>query len=99
MAMSTPKIRLTKRGVFQNGEILAPAIRLIARGRRLMDGGHIAQFRFHDMDGVNKSIYLEWEFTLSEKKVRTEVEARHRGLQVATGQEFGRCHLGRLGRY
>ena len=46
MAMSTtPKIRLTKRGVLQNDKITAPAIRLFARGQRITDSGYIARFR------------------------------------------------------
>src|SRR4051812_38783864 len=65
---TTPKIRLTRRGVFQNGKIVAPAIRLFARGKRLTDDSHVAQFRFRDMSGADKSIYLEWEFTIPEKK-------------------------------
>jgi Domain of unknown function (DUF927) len=64
----TPKLRLTKGGVFQNGEIVAPAIRLLARGQRAKDDSFIARVRFRDMNGVDKSIYLEWEFTLPEKK-------------------------------
>jgi uncharacterized protein (DUF927 family) len=69
MAMSTtPKIRLAKRGVLQNDKIVAPAIRLFARGRRLLDGSYIAQFRFREMDGDDKSIYSEWALTLPEKK-------------------------------
>ena len=63
-----PKIRLTKRGVFLRGRIVAPAIRLFARGQRLADGGYIAQFRFREMNGADKSIYEEWALTLPEKK-------------------------------
>lgn len=73
--MSTaPKIRLTKRGVLQlspNGDreiVVAPAIRLFARGQRLTDGGYIAQFRFHEMNGCDKSVYVEWALTLPERK-------------------------------
>src|ERR1700751_6099739 len=69
MAMSmTPKIRLTKRGVFQDGKIVAPAIRLCAMGQRLTDGSYIAQFRFREMYGADKSVYVEWALLLSENK-------------------------------
>jgi hypothetical protein len=69
MAMSTtPKIRLTKRGVFQNDTIVAPAIRLFARGQRITDSGYIARFRFREMNGADKSVYVEWGLTLPEKK-------------------------------
>ena len=69
MAMSTtPKIRLTKRGVLQNDKIVAPAIRLFARGKRLTDGGYIARFRFREMNGADKSVYVEWALTLPERK-------------------------------
>jgi hypothetical protein len=53
---TTSKIRLKKRGVLQNDEIVAPAIRLFARGQRQADGGYIAQFRFREMNGGNKSV-------------------------------------------
>jgi Domain of unknown function (DUF927) len=73
--MSTCKIRLTKRGVVQTSTndpdtatIVAPAIRLFARGQRLTDGGYIARFRFREMNGADKSVYLEWALTLAEKK-------------------------------
>jgi hypothetical protein len=63
-----PKIRLKRRGVFRNGEIVAPAIRLFARGQRLGDGRYIAQLRFREMNGADKSIYVEWALLLPEKK-------------------------------
>ena len=69
MAISTtPKIRLTKRGVFQNGKLEAPPIRLFARGQRLSDGSYIARFRFREMNGADKSVYVEWALTLPERK-------------------------------
>jgi hypothetical protein len=73
--MSTmPKIRLTKRDVLQltldgDGEIVvAPPIRLFARGQRLSDHGYIAQFRFREMNGGDRSEYVEWALTLPERK-------------------------------
>ena len=69
-----PKIGLTKRGVLQlapdgDKEIaVAPPIGLFARGKRLSDGGYIAQFRFREMTGADKSIYVEWALTLPERK-------------------------------
>src|SRR5271167_2154256 len=67
--MSTaPEIRLKRRGVFQNGKIVAPAIRLFARGQRVTDGSYIARFRFREMNGADKSVYVEWGLTLPEKK-------------------------------
>jgi uncharacterized protein (DUF927 family) len=69
MAMSTtPKIRLKKCGVLQNGWIVAPPIRLFARGQRQADGGYIAQIRFREMNGADKSVYVEWALLLPEKK-------------------------------
>jgi hypothetical protein len=69
MAMSTtPKIRLTKRGVLQNDTIVAPAIRLFARGQRISDSGYIARFRFREMNGADKSVYVEWALLLPERK-------------------------------
>jgi hypothetical protein len=71
---TTPKIRLTKRAVLQpspDGDresVVAPPIRLFAMGQRLTDGGYIAQFRFREMNGSDKSVYLEWALTLPEKK-------------------------------
>jgi hypothetical protein len=69
----TPKIRLTKRGVLQlspDGEetVVAPGIRLFAMGQRLSDGGYIARFRFREMNGGDKSVYVEWALTLPERK-------------------------------
>jgi hypothetical protein len=71
----TRKIRLTKHGVVQTTtnepdteRIVAPAIRLFARGQRQTDGGYIAQFRFREMNGADKSVYLEWALTLPERK-------------------------------
>jgi putative DNA primase/helicase len=69
MAISrAQKIRLTKRGVFQNDTIVAPAIRLFSRGRRMSDGGYIARFRFREMNGADKSVYVEWALLLPERK-------------------------------
>ena len=71
---TTQKIRLTKRGVRQlspDGDkeiVVAPPIRLFARGQRLSDGGYIARFRFREMKGRDKSEYVEWALTLPEKK-------------------------------
>ena len=70
----TPKIRLAKRGVLQISPdadkeiVVAPPIRLAARGQRLSDGGYIAQFRFREMNGGDKSVYVEWALTLPERK-------------------------------
>jgi putative DNA primase/helicase len=69
MAISThPKIRLTKHSVFQNDKIVASPIRLFARGQRQTDGGYIAQLRFREMNGADKSLYVEWALLLPEKK-------------------------------
>ena len=69
MAISrAQKIRLTKRGVFQNDTIVAPAIRLFSRGQRMSDGGYIARFRFREMNGADKSVYVEWALLLPERK-------------------------------
>jgi putative DNA primase/helicase len=71
---TTPKIRLTKRGVIQpspDGDreiVVAPPIRLVARGQRQSDGSYIAQFRFREMNGADKSVYVEWALTLPEKR-------------------------------
>jgi hypothetical protein len=65
MAMlTTSKIRLTKRGVLQNDKIVAPAIRLFARGQHISDSGYIARFRFREMNGADKSVYVEWALLL-----------------------------------
>jgi Domain of unknown function (DUF927) len=65
---TTSTIRLTKRGVFQDATIVAPAIRLFARGQRQTDGSYIARFRFREMNGADKSVYVEWALMLPERK-------------------------------
>jgi Domain of unknown function (DUF927) len=68
------KIRLTKRGVLKlspegdSETVVAPPIRLFGRGQRRTDGSYIAQFRFREMNGADKSVYVEWALTLPERK-------------------------------